>query len=329
MVRAAPVAAEAQAPVGEIPAPPEVASDPKAAHSWEILKRENKELKSKAARVAELEAQVAAAKAQKPPEIEALAQARQQIQALEDRIGQLDLRESSEFKQSYDAPIQALFSQAAHLLVRNGHDSGNAVSLVRKFLAPGTTDAEIQAELAELPGPAQAAVYQAVVGIQDLAAKRQTALTDWQATKAAQTEAQSRTGMLDLSKQIVEDTNAAVETLRGEQNWLFMESESDQEWNQKVHDRIRAVRAILRDSSQQDLVKYVADGVTAPHFRKLYLAERDRAARLQRELDLRVAAAPGITGHSGSSGAPAPKRAAMSIDEGLDKVFPDRGPQSV
>lgn len=307
-------------------APAEVRANPDSAagKAWQALKQELKALKPQAARVKQLEDELTQLR-QKAADPIAAAEVQRKLQEYEDKIGRLDLRESAAFKARYDGVMQHEFETGVQLLVRSGHDPETARSTMTDLIQSGGTPAEIESKLASLPVPVQGALFSKIARIADVAEERAQALNDWKTQRAALQDSQGRESMAALTQNIARDTEAAVESLRNEQNMLFMLSESDEQWNNQVHDRIRTVKAVLRDSKDSELVKYVADGVTAPVYRKLYSAEKTRADKLESELRAIRGAAPTL----GTGGRPpAPEthiRKPMSPEGKIGELFPENG----
>lgn len=298
--------------------PPEVGKNPQANHAWETLRKEAKRAK-------ELEAELLTLKQTKRPELEELAALKTQVQEYEAKIGQIDLRESKQFKTSYDDRLRGMFERGVHLATRAGVEPAQAVQLMQNLVEDGKTVDDVQAALSELPLPVQGSLFNMVTDFSDLRTEREKALTEWQETKARMTDTEQRSSIADMSKQIVGDTNSAIEQLRAEDNFLFMESQTDQAWNGEVQDRIRAVRAILRDSPREELVKYVADGVTAPQYRSLYQKSLAKIEKLQAELNARVGLRPDVTGRPVAEAPVGVRKAPRSPEQVLESEFPEGG----
>lgn len=305
-------------------APADVRANPQSAagNAWRALKQEVKTLKPLASKVTQLETELAQARA-KAAKPEESAEIQRKLQEYEDKIGQLDLRESSAFKARYDAVMQSEFEGAVQLMIRGGQEPEAARSLVMEMVKSGDF-AEIESRLAALPAPLQGAVYSKISRITDVAQERSQALQDWQTSRAALAENQGRESMASMTQNIARDTEAAVQALRDEQNFMFMLSESDEAWNNQVHDRIRTVKAVLRDAKDADLVKYVADGVTAPAYRKLYVSEKARADKAEAQLRGILSANPRLgAGASPAPGAPKGPVKPRSPEEVAGELFKD------
>ena len=274
-------------------------------NAWAQIKAEKKALKEQlAAREAEiLAAKQQLAAVQKPPEIEEIAKMKQQIEQYEDRLGQLDITQSATFQKTYDAPLNMLFDRGMRMLVKTGMDPNEARKLAISAIDPQIKTNERADMISEQPVAVQGALMNIFEEIVDVQNARAEAIKNWKETSAAMKDQEGRTSMADMSKSIVTDTEQAVDALKAEGNWLYMESQKPEhaEWNRQVQERVRAVHGILKTAKPADLVKYVADGVTARSFRDMYLKERSRADQLAKAFAERFGVIPGVGSGSGIS----------------------------
>ena len=96
----------------------------KAVNAWTHLKRENRELKEK------LEA---ASKATPVEEADMVA-LREQLEEAEERLGQLDVTQTQEFKMQYVAPIETAFVKGVDMLQQAGKSEQDAVAIMRELV---------------------------------------------------------------------------------------------------------------------------------------------------------------------------------------------------
>lgn len=323
---AAPATPAAPAPldIDKIPdTPPEAGATEKSVVTWKALKAEAK-------RARQLEQEMAALKkAPPPPEVEEVAALKQQLTELENKVGQYDLTATRAFQQRYDVPLNQMYQRGLQLLVRSGKSPEDAQKVLQNAYKGGLTQEAIESALADETPMVQGALFTLFTDVGTVLQQRQAAIQDWQATQAALKESEERGVVASTAENIVKDTSEAIEELRKEGNWLFMESETDQAWNQKVHDRIRAVHGVLKTAKPAEMVKYVADGLTARTLRQLYQAERERNAKLVAELNKRTGVRPDLGGSISPAGArpadqPAGPRSPNAV---IDQLF--SGPRTV
>lgn len=289
-------------------APKEVqAKDPKAVNAWTKIKRREKELERM---LAEKEAALAEAGKAKPPELEELAALKKQVDEYEEKIGKLSIVESKAFKDRYDTKLNQNFSRGVGILMKQaGKAQEDAVRIMRELVKPGVTQDQFQDLLGDLVPAVQGMVGQTVYDFHDTVSQREQAINEWKSTRAALEEGDQRASMADLSKLLVEGTDAAAKQLASEQSWLYIESKEDPKWNQQREQLVSAARHILREGKQDEIVKYVMEGVAAARYRSFAEAESRRADKLQDELSRRLGVRPKVGGAADVQSAPAAKPA--------------------
>lgn len=299
--------------------------DQKATNAWMKGKRHEKELESKLAEaLKKLESQEAAPK-EKAPDVEEFATLKRQLEEAEAKIGRLDLSQSRAFKAQFDSRIESEFNKGVAMLVRSGVPKEEAVSKMRDLARPGVSYDEIQEKLSEQPIALQGALYSLVTDLSAIHEQRQMALDDWRKTAPALKENENRISVAELSKAVVADTDAAVEQLRNEGSWMYKFSDGDEVWNSEVRKRVGMVHGILKASNPKEIVRYVADGIVAREYRKLFEASAEEVDRLCSELNARVRVTPGVGANGVRRGTAAPsKTGAISVDRWLDEnITPD------
>jgi len=263
---------------GEIPDPPEVSKDPKAAHAWQAVKSENKELKAK---LAEIEA----ARAEGDPE--EVARLREQLSSYEEKLGQYDLTATKEFQQKFEAPTSHLRRRAVQLLQRGGKDEAAAEALVRKITDPGLSFDQVQDLLADEPLAVQGALVNIATELTDLEARKAEAVKNWKETRAALNVKQQRESEIRLAENIEQATQEAWQSAIKEGNFMLAPSQ-DAEWNKQVEQRVLAAKGIIRNAKPAELIKYVLEGITAAplrqHLQQTYQVAEQRKAELEKVL---------------------------------------------
>ena len=100
-----------------------------------------------------------------------------EIRKLQDELGRMDLSRSPEFQEKYDAPIRAATDEVAKLLLANGMQQDDAVSLAREII---TSDPQsIPDKIANLPTHVQGMIMYQAKDADSLWTAREQALADW------------------------------------------------------------------------------------------------------------------------------------------------------
>lgn len=296
--------------------PEDVSTDPKKANAWTKIRAEKKELKQENQ---DLKRQLEEARSsvEKGEVAQRIEQLEQEVAQYEERLGQYDITQTASFNEKYTAPLVARYNRIVSLLSKSS-DSETASELARQLVDPNVDRDEL---ISSYPITTQAALGAILVEMDDLQGQRDSALKNWRETKAVLSEQEARQGISTLNKSIVEDTNKAIEALRLEGNYLYMLSESDDNWNKSVKDRIAALQGTLKDGGREDMVKLVADGLTARIYREWYEKEHKRAEALAGQINSRIKAAPDLGASSGPvQDKPKPVKA-RPLNSVLDQVW--------
>jgi hypothetical protein len=286
----------AESPADDTPAddaPPE-GMDDKQKHAFEQLAFEKRELKRKNA---ELETQLKSAhEASTAVDKDELFKVREELEAAEQRLGQLDLSQSKVFKQKYDVPVAQQVGAAVNLMQRAGLEKAEAQGLLGKALRLQDFNERANLLAEELPAASGAliAILEQVEGAQ---AQRSEALRNWKATKAASAEALARESAEGMTTKAAELTKSAVEANVAADNFMLATTgDPNSKWNRDVAERREAIRGVLIRSDPQELAKYVADGVTGRALRDLYKVERTRRIKAEKALAGVRGSTPGVGG---------------------------------
>lgn len=275
------------------PMPDEVRRSAKRAQdAWTAAKREAKQYKKE---LEELKKQ-----ATTPQNTQEIDQLRKQLQEAEERIGQIDITNSSSFKRQYEAPINDIYRESVQELVKAGHDSEEAQQRIRALINPETTSEMMAEQLSDLPSLLQGVLYTQANKMRDMQSRRMQAIKDWRNTRSAVREEEQRQSEAIHQQLLVENVSNAIDTLRQEGSFLYAKSETDDNWNKAVETRIEAARGIMTGSPDV-VAKYVADGVAAKTYRQLFLKERANVAKLRQDLQNLMGGRP-IVGRDPSLG---------------------------
>lgn len=261
---------------------------------------------------------------------EELAQLRQKVTEyetkysdLEQRIGEVSLAESPAFKDAFDNKITALYQRGMKILMQDGlaqEDAHKIIQAAATIARPSEREALFSNEASGV------AVTLATLfnSVDELKENRQVALTNWKATKVAQEESSSQNMTFASRTRIKQDVAEAVQVLRSEKNGFYMESPANQEWNQGVQQRVSLLEGVLQRSDPKQIVRLVADGLTAPEFRKLYTALSAKYNTLKAEVDARDARNLPLNGRGYQSSlptGPAPSKVVGETIEDAVKNF--------
>lgn len=305
-----PVAPVSAAPADDDEPDPEeiVRGSAKGKNAWSKIKAEKKQLSQKAKeleqKLKDAEARLSTADQAKPPEMQQLLELQKQVAEYEDRIGQLDITQSREFKTRYDYPIERSIKRGEAILQRAGLQQADASALMGKLLdADAATVSEL---IADQPLPVQGSLFSLVTDVAEMRSDRESAVKNWRETRPALKEAETRNNEIVLAQNIENDTSEAVQQALKEGNFMYTRGDHmPADWNAAVDERILMIKGILRTSKAPEMVKWVAEGVTAKDLREMLAKEHARANQLAQELNARANLRPRLSGRDSSVPAPA------------------------
>lgn len=258
--------------------PPEVAKDPKAAHTWAQLRHERAEALKAAQAAADLAAAKTAEATTMATTMAALQKERDEIQA---HLEKTNLFESPAFKARYEGKINelrgSLVSTFSQVL-----DPEQVAPLVDKILtAPPKEFGEI---LGKVPPWAQQQVIATRAAVQQTAADREKAVTDWRTTKVALQEQEAKDSRIKIVTELEAETAKAVETAVKQNNFMLRKT-GDPTWDAKVDQLVSVAKTTLsQPRSRQEIVDLVVEGATALATRTELAKVHQENARLRAEL---------------------------------------------
>lgn len=241
--------------------------------------------------------------------------AKAQLAAMDAEMGKTNYERSREYQEKYALPAQATVMKMAKLAETvGGHPKPEAEQLVASLLR--ATPQERASILAEESVAIQGALISAASDYDSINENATIALDNWKSRKAAMDEEQRRANQMGLIKNLFADTEKAVTTLAKEGNALLIAT-GNPEWDKTVSERVSAVRGVLQSGDPEVLIKYVADGVTAPKWREMYWDVVKAYGKLQSEAKGLVAATPGLgaDGSPETPATPAPKTSKGVMDQ--------------
>jgi hypothetical protein len=253
-----------------------------------------------------LETEVERAKAAKPPEVDELIQMRKQMDAYEDRIGQLDITQTKAFKAQFDEQLNAVGNKGMSILQRAGMEKDQARALLVRVLDPQLSAQKMEALVSDQPMSVQGALLGVATEYADVLTRRDAAVTNWRDTKAALAAAETRDADIKLTVNVEADAETGVTQAVKDGNWLFTRASGDsaeaKAWNEQVDTRMKLVKTLLRSASRADLAKWVFEGVTARETRELFTKAVEERNDLLAKFNGVVARTPGL-GANGNPGA--------------------------
>ena len=273
--------------------PPEIKDSPKAKNSWQKIKQEKKELQAK---LEAAQRDLEAAKGAKPPEMEQFIAMQRKLQEAEDRIGKLDITQSAAFKQKYDAPLDLCKRKAMGVLLRFGVEKEAAETLAKQVLDPKLDARALEQLVADQPIAVQGALFTVATEYQQAVEARDAAITDWKNEKAALQANETIEKDVKLAQNVEAETQSATQKALEAGNWLYAEVPGNKAWNDAVNERVKAVKAIMRGSSREDIARWVVEGVTAKQTRDLFLRARSEFNELKKQFEAVVGRAPRLGG---------------------------------
>ena len=134
------------------------------------------------------------------------------IHELEDEIGRLDLSRSPEFRERYDAQLNAIRDSVAADLASAGVDATKASELAEQILT--VQPSEVPALVSELPPHVQGMVMIRVENADKVWAEREKALEDWRATATGLAAVEERGSAVVQAERISRLAERAVEIVR-------------------------------------------------------------------------------------------------------------------
>lgn len=302
--------------------PPEIKTNQRAKTAWEMVRKENRDLKSQleAARQQAREAaqnaeQAAAQKTQREAELE------KRNEELENEIGRWNLRSTREFQQKYLAPVNQELNKAVAALVKAGQSPEDAKALVGRLMKEGAQSEDLDSVLGDLPRFAQGVVSTAIFNAQEYTRQANEAESTWKQTKVALESDSAKLQDAAFKKRLVTDTVGAAEELSEKYgSWVFRPDPGNNEWMRQREKLVLEAQSVLQNGSDRDVARLVLEGAAANFYRRYAEMLHEQLEATRGELAARDSARPriGSGGRGPSAPAPAPQtRKPMSIEAGL------------
>ena len=318
-------------PTDGVPVPDHVVRQgPKAIQSWKSLHSKVEETEARAAELErtrllleqerdELKKQLESAPP--PEEIKRLKEA---LQAAEDKVGQLDVTQSLHFKESYDKPLNDLFSKVVKQFMKAGHDQQQAAAKARAVFRPGMTEiAELERALPDETATTVGAVSALLEEREALSARRDDAINNWrQTSEAARLEAVRRQSS-EISAELSRVAEGAFDQVVADGSWLY-KTGADPKWNEGVAARKAAAVGYIRAGKMEDLARLVLEGVAAPVYRRAYDSLKAKYDDAVAQLAAISAKRPGLGSRSPAppaSGSPRAAEAPKNVGEFINSKW--------
>lgn len=300
--------------------PPEIKGSQKAKNSWQRIKQEKRELQDK---LAQMQKDLEAARGAKPPEMEQFVAMQKKLEEYENRIGQLDITQSSAFRQKYEVPLEVARRKGLSVLLRAGVEREPAEELIGRLLGSDVEMQEIEGLIADQPIAVQGALFSVASEYSEAAERREAAIKDWRNEQAALKASDDVEKDIVLARNVEAETSSAVQKALEAGNWLFAEVPDNPEWNKSVQERVRAVKGIMRSASRADLANWVVEGVTARIARDLFVRARKEYDELKSQFESVVGRTPALRGDAPSQPARSgvTPKAGLAPEELFDELF--------
>jgi Uncharacterized protein containing TOPRIM domain, potential nuclease len=279
----------------EISDTPPAPNDPKADHEW---KKVRGKYKTARARVQELEQEFQAFK--KSGITEAMSASQKRIQELEtqnaqydERIAQISLSESKQFKDKFVAPVQAAESRVLEALVKSGMTEEEAKARAGKLI--GMDYKTLEEELAYEKPIVAGSITLALTERAKLVETANKALTDWRSTRAGMEVEGSLQSTQQKAELVSASFDAGLKKAIANGNWMYADMD-DESFRAARSQNLEAAKGILMNGSGEDIAALVLEGLTARSTR--LMLEQAHADRLKAEeaLSRITGAAPAING---------------------------------
>jgi len=274
---------------------PPAKDDPKANKMWQDLRAKAKladEYKAKVeqntggnvAELSKITAQLAEERAARVADRE----------EFDNEYGQLDIQKQSTFKKEHDFKINQALAWAVNIGEKR---EGLAKEDARKVIERAFSIKDYTRRAAylqdEMPGSA-ALVDNELMKADQLRDRRADAISNWRATQVQLTDTEQRLAQASNVKQLDQTMSTVLDELANSGSYYYERSKGTSpnslEWNRGIDTRKLTVKQIVLRQDQAELVRYVADGLTARNVR----ADLDEADAKLKEANAKIAASKAL-----------------------------------
>ena len=222
---------------------------------------------------------------------------------LEDKLGKLDLSQSKEFHEKYDAPLEAVQSAISSALVAAGRQQNEALDLANQILG-SNNPAEL---LSELPATTQGMIMYKLQEAANLWAARDQALNEWRTTQQGLAQVSLRENFVNDAAHRAEVAKAAIEKAKliaPTMQW------DDPSYNGRRDEAMQKALDWYQKAPEDQIAAAAMEGFMAPFAYEVIKDLQTQVADLTNQLNgRRTLAAPPVAPYFKPPQAPAPQPA--------------------
>lgn len=260
--------------------------NPKQQHAWAELKHRAKEAER------ELEETRSKLQATQTDDTETKA-LKAQLNAAEERLGQLDLTRTRAFQERYNLPLQVQAAKAAKLMAREGVDPNEAKVLTMQLARASYEDRKNV--LADRFPEAMGALVNIFEELESLDSNRTQAVNEWKDTQQALKAAIDAEQHGAVSQKLEQTTEQTVQKLVTARDVMFGKRDGNEKWNKSVDDRVAMFKGTIRAGNPNDLAYFIAKGIASNDMEKILKSEIQKRRALAAELKAIRGAAPDVS----------------------------------
>ena len=182
---------------------------------------------------------------------------KQRYETLENRLGQMDLSQSKEFRETYDAPLQGIRDEIMSVLQANGLQEADAAKSAEDIMVSDNPESMIS----QLPTTAQGMIMYKLKDAGTLWAKRSQALEEWRSTQKGLEEVSVRDNFVASAQRRAELADKAFERLAKIAPTVQW---SDPEYTPRRDDAIARAKAWYQQAPDDQIAAAAMEGFMAP-----------------------------------------------------------------
>lgn len=292
--------------------PAEVSDDekwPRSASDWEKrkaaqaakLKERDEKIKTYETKVKEYEDKLKAASETKPdPEFETIKQEREQYKTL---LRQIAVEYDPQFKGYYSGKSQAQIELAKRIV---GSDKATQVEQLLNLPDSAYKDQQIETMISDLPVWKQGQLGSVISSLAQLESERAAEIAKSK-ENFNQLQARQTKQLEDRKKAIETEFNSTLDNLKS-QSFLFQFKDGDNEWNNKVNERIELARHFMFGSPKQDqIISAAFNAVAYPAILEHSLSQSKEIESLKSQIAELTKATPKLEGERKAETTETPK----------------------
>ena len=182
---------------------------------------------------------------------------KQRYETLENRLGQMDLSQSREFREKYDAPLQGIRDEIVSVLKANGAQDADAAKAAEDIMVSESPEGLI----AHLPAAAQGMIMYKLKDAASLWTQRSQALDEWRSTQKGLEEVSVRDNFVASAERRAKLADEAFERLAKIAPTLQW---SDPEYDPRKQEAIAKAKAWYQQAPDDQVAAAAMEGFMAP-----------------------------------------------------------------